>query len=83
LRRAKRRPADGHVTTSSLDDAKLVRATGVVPQNANFALKTDVVRTFLESAGVSPELSSGGRELSLPDIGEKARTFTALIECKR
>ena len=71
------------VTTSSLNDTKLVRATGSVPQNVNFALKTDVVKTFLDSARVSAELSSGGRELSLPDIGEKARTFTALIECKR
>ena len=41
------------------------------------------VKTFLDSARVSAELSSGGRELSLPDIGEKARTLTALIECKR
>ena len=71
------------VTTSSLDDTTLVRATGAVPQNVNFAIKTDVVRTFLDSAGVSAELSNGGRELSLPDIGEKARSFTALIECRK
>lgn len=71
------------VTTASLDDAKLVRTTGAVPQNVNFALKADVVRTFLASAGVAAETASGGRELSLPDVGERARAFTALIECKR
>ena len=71
------------VTAASLDDAKLVRTTGAVPQNVNFALKADVVRTFLDSTGVSADTSTGGRDLSLPDIGEKARAFTALIECKR
>ena len=54
-----------------------------VPQNVNFALKTDVARTFLDSAGVPIETSSGGRDLSVADIGEKARAFSVLIDCKR
>lgn len=54
-----------------------------VPQNVNFALKTDVARTFLESAGVPIETSSGGRDLSVADIGERARAFSVLIDCRR
>lgn len=54
-----------------------------VPQNVNFALKADVARTFLESAGVPVETSGGGRDLSVADIGEKARAFSVLIDCKR
>ncbi len=54
-----------------------------VPQNVNFALKTDVARTFLESAGVPIETSSSARDLSVADIGEKARAFSVLIDCKR
>ena len=54
-----------------------------VPQNVNFALKADVARTFLDSAGVPIETSGGGRELSVADIGEKARAFSVLIDCKR
>jgi S1-C subfamily serine protease len=54
-----------------------------VPQNVNFALKADVARTFLESAGVPIETSSSGRDLSVADIGEKARAFSVLIDCKR
>ncbi|MBS0547288.1 MAG: trypsin-like peptidase domain-containing protein [Proteobacteria bacterium] len=71
------------VTTASLNDVELFRRTGSVPQNVNFALKVDVVRTFLDSAGVAAETSTGGRELSLPDIGERARAFTVVVECKR
>lgn len=54
-----------------------------VPQNVNFALKTDVARTFLDSAGVPIETSAGGRDLSVADIGERARAFSVLIDCKR
>jgi S1-C subfamily serine protease len=54
-----------------------------VPQNVNFALKADVARTFLESAGVPIETSGAGRDLSVADIGERARAFSVLIDCKR
>lgn len=53
-----------------------------VPQNVNFALKADVARTFLEAAGVPVETAGSGRDLSVPDIGEKARAFSVLIDCK-
>jgi hypothetical protein len=48
----------------------------------NFAIKADVVRTFLSTSGISMESSAGGRELNLPDIGDKARAFTVHVECK-
>ena len=70
------------VVTASLG-GRFARRTGTLPQNVNFALKADVARTFLESAGIPIETSPGGRELSVADIGEKARAFTVLVDCKR
>ena len=70
------------VVTASLG-GRFARRTGTLPQNVNFALKADVARTFLEAAGISVETSSGGRDLSVADIGEKARGFTVLVDCKR
>lgn len=70
------------VVTSSLS-GRFARATGNLPQNINFALKADFARTFLEASGVPVETSGGGRELSTPDIGEKARAFSVFIDCKR
>lgn len=75
----------GHVVgviTLSLG-GKYARRTGTLPQNINFALKADVARTFLQAAGVPLETASGGRDLSVPDIGEKARGFSVLVDCKR
>lgn len=71
------------IVTSSIRDSVIARRTGAIPQNVNFALKTDVARTFLESAGVPIETSGGGRDLSVADIGERARAFSVLIDCKR
>ncbi|MDP1963630.1 MAG: serine protease [Reyranella sp.] len=71
------------IVTSSIRDSAVARRTGAIPQNINFALKADVARTFLEAAGVPIETSSGGRDLSVADIGEKARAFSVFIDCKR
>ena len=47
------------------------------------SLHQEEVGAFLDSAGVPIETSSGGRDLSVADIGEKARAFSVLIDCKR
>jgi S1-C subfamily serine protease len=70
------------VTTKSISTNRAARVYGATPQNVNFAIKTEVIRTFLSTTGVSAEPSSGGRELSAADVGERARAFTVHIECK-
>ena len=62
--------------------SRLGGRTGQSAQNVNFAIKADVVRTFLVSHGVTAETATGGRELSVPDIAERARAFTVFIECR-
>jgi S1-C subfamily serine protease len=60
----------------------LVSERGSGPQNVNFALKADVVRTFLGSLDVHAESVGAGRELATPDIGDRARSFSVFIECR-
>lgn len=62
--------------------ARLGGRAGQGAQNVNFAIKADVVRTFLASQGVTAETATGGRELSVPDVAERAHAFTVFIECK-
>lgn len=69
------------IATSSLNEARVARRTGALPQNVNFALKANVARTFLEAAGVRPEAAPQGRELSMPDLAQRARAFTVRVEC--
>ena len=70
------------VTSQSLSTNSAARHYGATPQNVNFAIKAEVVRTFLSTTGVTAESSAGGRELSAPDVGERARAFTVHIVCK-
>ena len=69
------------VNSATLSNAA-ARQIGVIPQNVNFAIKTDVVRTFLSTNSISPE-TGAGRETSMPDIGERARAFTVHVVCRK
>ena len=62
--------------------SRLGGRAGQGAQNVNFAIKAHVVRTFLGSQGVTAETSTGGRDLAIPDIADRARAFTVFIECK-
>ena len=45
-------------------------------QNVNFALKTEVARTFLDSKGIAYRKAPSDRQLSRADVGDIARPFT-------
>mgnify|MGYP001234242492 FL=1 len=55
--------------------------TGHIAQNVNFAVKSNIVENFLSSNKVSFEKADSTEELKLPDIAEKAETFTVLVGC--
>ena len=78
--------SSGHVVgvvTAKLDAARVARFTGDIPQNVNFALKVEVVRTFLDSKGIAYQRARSEQQLLPPDVGDIARPFTAYIECHR
>ena len=60
---------------------KYADATGHIAQNVNFAVKSNIVENFLSSNKVSFEKADSTEELKLPDIAEKAETFTVLVGC--
>lgn len=53
-----------------------------VIQNANFAIKADVAKTFLDHMGVAYETEPPGEELKTPDVADIARAFTAQVICE-
>jgi tetratricopeptide (TPR) repeat protein len=78
--------ASGHlvgIVTAKLNALRVARFTGDIPENVNFALKTDVARTFLDSKHIGYQTArSGQQQLSPADIGDLARSFTVHIECE-
>jgi tetratricopeptide (TPR) repeat protein len=78
--------ASGHlagIVTSKLNAENVARVIGDIPQNVNFAIKAEVVRTFLDSKGIAYRTQRSDQQLSPADIGEVARPFTVYVECRR
>jgi hypothetical protein len=78
------------VVVGKLDALKIASVTGDIPQNVNFAIKAEVVRSFLDATG---HVSGPGRaetdrsweDAPLADgpaaVGAEAKAFTVLVEC--
>ena len=69
------------VVRSSLDDLALLRATGSVPQNVNFAVELDALKRFLANSNISPIEEPSTAERPMTEIGSRAQLFTHVIEC--
>jgi S1-C subfamily serine protease len=69
------------VVSEKLDAFSVMRATGNIPENINFAIKTGAIRDFLDNSVVPYETAAPGVELKTPEIADKARAFTLLITC--
>lgn len=71
------------VVSSTLNSLLVGIATGgVIPQGVNFAIKTGIVEEFLDANRVHYEKAGARREMSTPDIADKARKFTIRVECR-
>ncbi|MEX2296740.1 MAG: hypothetical protein WD715_04960, partial [Dongiaceae bacterium] len=71
----------GRVITGKLDALAIAEATGDIPQNINFAIKTMVARNFLDANDIAYELAPSEAMLTAADVAEQARQYTVLIEC--
>jgi S1-C subfamily serine protease len=69
------------MVAAKLNALKFVKATGNIPENINFAIKTGALRDFLDNSVVSYQTADATSELKTPDIARNARTFTLLISC--
>jgi S1-C subfamily serine protease len=75
------------VVAAKLDGVKFVRATGNIPENINFAIKTGALRDFLDNSVVPYQTTDAGSDpnrkvLTTAEIARHARGYTLLISCK-
>jgi S1-C subfamily serine protease len=69
------------VVAAKLDALKIIKATGNIPENINFAIKTGALRDFLDNSVVPYQTADARNELKTVDIARNARGFTLLISC--
>ncbi|MDA9406841.1 MULTISPECIES: S1C family serine protease [unclassified Bradyrhizobium] len=70
------------VVTGKLDGLRVAAATGSIPENINFAIKTGALRDFLDNSVVPYQTAEPKGELKTPEIAGNARAYTMLISCK-
>jgi S1-C subfamily serine protease len=69
------------IVTYKLNAARELKSTGDISQNVNFALKSSVVRAFLDGNGVTYARSDGAQAQSAADVGTEAAKFTGIVGC--
>jgi hypothetical protein len=69
------------VVTAKLNALRIAKATGDIPENNNFAIKTGALRDFLDNSAVPYQTSEPAGETKTADIASAARTYTMLISC--
>lgn len=69
------------VVVSKLDALKMLKVTGDIPQNVNFAINTNSLRSFLDAGALDYSVAGNDPVIPLTTIAERARGFTVLVEC--
>ena len=69
------------VIVSTINASKIMKDTGSIPQNINFAIKADIVRQFLDVNRIAYATAKSDTKLDLADVGEKGSRSTILVEC--
>jgi S1-C subfamily serine protease len=69
------------LVAEKLNALKFAKATGDIPENINFAIKTGAVRDFLDNSAVSYQTAESKAEIKTADIARQARAYTLLISC--
>ena len=69
------------VIVSKLDALNVAAVTKDIPQNVNFAIKSNIALNFLEFNSLAANTSAKSRELPAEAIAELAKLFTVRITC--
>ena len=71
------------VVVSKLDALKVAQRIGDLPQNINFAIRGDTVRTFLEAQNVNFTASDASAKLENTEIASRGAAVTVRVRCIR
>lgn len=69
------------VTRARLDDVATLEASGALPQNVNYAIRSDIAASFLRANGIDPSESESAAKLDPTDIATAGRGYTFQIRC--
>ena len=72
------------VIVSTATSAIIADRSGVAPQNINFAIKANIVRSFLDANGIQADSAPQTTKIyEFADLAERARLTTVKILCEK
>ncbi len=69
------------IVSEKLDAIKFAKMMGSIPENVNFAIKTGMLRDFLDKNAVGYQPGRGTAELKTADIAARARSYVMHVWC--
>lgn len=69
------------VVSARLADIEILKSSGSLPQNVNFAIRGELARSFLRANGVDPVVAGAIKLLSTSEIAKTAQAYTVQIIC--
>jgi S1-C subfamily serine protease/uncharacterized protein len=69
------------IVSARINELAVAEATGTLPQNINFAIKSGIVRGFLEANHIDYETAQSTSKLDPADVGESAAKSVIMLEC--
>ena len=69
------------VVSMRLDEIEVLKRSGSLPQNINFAIRGDLVKSFLSANAVDPVNANPTGALSSSEVARRAETYTVQIVC--
>jgi hypothetical protein len=69
------------IVTAKLNAVLALAATGDIPQNVNFALRSAGLHAFLQSHGIDPIAPSLVKNFEAPELAARAVSFSVAITC--
>lgn len=69
------------VVSEMLNGIAVAAVTGALPQNVNYAIKSAIIRNFLDTRQIDYAHAAPGHDLSSGDVGDLARKFTVRVAC--
>jgi hypothetical protein len=71
------------IVVAKLNGLHIIKRTGTIPENVNFAVNAKYARALLDRNGVPCQTATDDETLSTPAISERALKFTVLVQCFR
>ena len=69
------------IVSSKIDELGVEKATGLLLQNINFAIKTQTLQIFLDAHQIEYKMKNADTKLETADIAEAAQEYTIRVTC--